>query len=190
MRFYLRRMTEMAQMTEQGGAKPDHMTHLCGNALVAKTHPRITLRGKLDSLLAFALLAQRTALDLGEKTLAAQLGDILACVRAVLTAEITEKPLVPPRFFGLDAETIHARSHDSNTFFGVHFPRPAAEQGTLCLWLNLLRTQVRETELAAAHAFSEVSGYTRADIPHALNRLSSAVYLLYLSALTKKEISI
>ena len=35
--------------------KPEHMTQLCGNRLVSKTHPRIVFRGKLDSLIAKAL---------------------------------------------------------------------------------------------------------------------------------------
>ena len=32
--------------------KPEEMTHLRGNLLVSKTHPRIAFRGQLDSLLA------------------------------------------------------------------------------------------------------------------------------------------
>lgn len=32
------------------GEKPEHMTHLRGNLLVPKTHPRIAFRGQLDSL--------------------------------------------------------------------------------------------------------------------------------------------
>ena len=33
-----------------GREKPEEMTHLRGNLLVKKTHPRIAFRGKLDSL--------------------------------------------------------------------------------------------------------------------------------------------
>ena len=36
--------------------KPEHMTQLEGNVLVPKTHPRITFRGKLDTLQAQAIL--------------------------------------------------------------------------------------------------------------------------------------
>ncbi|MCD8499300.1 MAG: ATP-binding protein, partial [Clostridiales bacterium] len=38
--------------------KPEHMTHLHGNVLVPKNHPRIVFRGKLDSLQAQIVLAQ------------------------------------------------------------------------------------------------------------------------------------
>ena len=41
--------------------KPEHMTHLHGNVLVFKDHPRIAFRGMIDLLEAEILLAQRTA---------------------------------------------------------------------------------------------------------------------------------
>ena len=47
--------------------------------------------------------------------------------------------------------------------------------GETALELNCLRTQVREAELAAAAAFGE----GREDILRCLNRLSSAVYILF-----------
>ena len=46
---------------EHYSSKPEHMTHLYGNCLVPKNHPRIILRGKLDSLEAAILWAQATA---------------------------------------------------------------------------------------------------------------------------------
>ena len=42
--------------------KPEEMTHLRGNLLVSKTHPRIAFRGQLDSLLAEILLLQSLSL--------------------------------------------------------------------------------------------------------------------------------
>ena len=53
-------------------------------------------------------------------------------------------------------------------------PQPA--DSPAILQLNRLRTQIRETELAAAAAF----GRDREDILRALNRLSSLVYILML----------
>ena len=38
--------------------KPEHMTHLHSNVLVAKTHPRIRFRGRMDALEAELLLCQ------------------------------------------------------------------------------------------------------------------------------------
>ena len=39
----------------ENGVKPEHMTHLNKSTLVPKTHPRIRLRGKLDSFEALLL---------------------------------------------------------------------------------------------------------------------------------------
>ena len=44
--------------------------------------------------------------------------------------------------------------------------------------LNQLRTDVRETEVAAASAFHTGAKYTRGDIIEELNRMSSAVHIL------------
>ena len=52
---------------------------------------------------------------------------------------------------------------------------PEASDGETIAHLNRLRCQVRETELAAAAAFPNGQ---REDLVQALNRMSSAVYLL------------
>ena len=38
--------------------KPEHMTHLHGDVLVSKTHPRIAFRGAMDQLEAELILCQ------------------------------------------------------------------------------------------------------------------------------------
>ena len=45
--------------------KPEHMTHLAGDVLVEKTHPRIAFRGGIDALEAALLLAGREAREAG-----------------------------------------------------------------------------------------------------------------------------
>ena len=51
--------------------------------------------------------------------------------------------------------------------------------GTVLLRLNRCRCMAREAELAAAEAFTDREGSpTRTDLLKAMNRLSSAVYLL------------
>ena len=52
--------------------KPEHMTNLDATRLVAKTHPRIALRGKLDSLEADILLVQTTAAERGDSMTASR----------------------------------------------------------------------------------------------------------------------
>ena len=56
---------------------------------------------------------------------------------------------------------------------------PSAEDGTVIARLNRARCAARETELAAAAAFTDRDGNpTRVDILRALNRMSSMLYLL------------
>ena len=50
--------------------------------------------------------------------------------------------------------------------------------GKICVALNALRTQVRETELCAVNAFSK-NPDEHLDIVEGLNRLSSCVYILF-----------
>ena len=57
--------------------KPEHMTQLFGNVLVAKDHPRIHFRGKLDSLQALVVLDQVQIAEGGCQKLVDDLGNIL-----------------------------------------------------------------------------------------------------------------
>ncbi|MBQ3109244.1 MAG: hypothetical protein IJC67_06480, partial [Clostridia bacterium] len=50
---------------EEMSDKPEDMTHLNGNVLVPKTHPRIEFRGRLDSLQARILALQLAAQEHG-----------------------------------------------------------------------------------------------------------------------------
>lgn len=162
--------------------KPEDMTHIKGNLLVKKSHPRIAFRGKLDSLEADILLAQVVAHKSGNDSLVSKLGECLTYVRDILAAEVKEIPLEDATLFGLDKDEIRVRSHNPETFFAVAHPVPCYEMGEVFLTLNKLRTSVRDTELCAVRAF----GGKRADIVLALNRLSSAVYVLELELLSKK----
>ena len=53
--------------------KPEHMTHLNGEFLVPKDHPRILFRGKMDTLESELILCQ-----LADKSLEGPVGEILA----------------------------------------------------------------------------------------------------------------
>ena len=56
--------------------KPEHMTHLKGNILVNKDHPRIAFRGWIDALEAEILLTQQTAAGEGLRALAVALEEV------------------------------------------------------------------------------------------------------------------
>lgn len=159
--------------------KPEDMTHLRGNILVMKSHPRVAFRGKIDSLQADVICLQTvTAEECPEMT--ADLGDVLALLRSIMAAEVKDEPLNFSTLFGMDDRQLHRASHDIKGTLGIDHPTPDYRMGRLCAELNRLRTRVRETELAAVKAFSNASGEcTRKDIVKALNRMSSAVYILF-----------
>ncbi|MDR1657623.1 MAG: cobalamin adenosyltransferase [Deltaproteobacteria bacterium] len=159
--------------------KPEAMTHLTGRRLVAKNHPVIIWRGRLDSLCASIINAQLTGIDCGREDFVSDLEEILEFVRALLPAELRGKPVPQFLLAGLDAQAVRERSHNPQKFFGHSHMKSTCRMGPLPVALNLLRTMVRETELAAATAFIDSDGHcSREDIVMALNRLSSLFYVL------------
>ena len=150
--------------------KPEHMTHLSGDILVEKTHPRIAFRGKLDTLEGELLLTIHNAPQLRSK-----LEDILALAREIMACDVLEKPLNRDSLCGMTEAELRRRSHFPQEYYGQPHFMPSAEDGINVLLLNRLRCSVRETELAAARAYP---GSTRTDLLRALNRMSSTVYLL------------
>lgn len=159
-------------------AKPENMTHLRGNLLVSKLHPRIALRGKFDSLMASIISVQLTAAESGKEKLAEDLEELLSYLRFMLAAEVKDEPLKPMRLLGMNSEEIRHCSHHVKEHFGINHPIPSYRMGKICVALNALRTQVRETELCAVNAFSK-NPDEHLDIVEGLNRLSSCVYILF-----------
>lgn len=171
---------------EQVSKKPEDMTHLYGNVLVKKDHPRIAFRGKLDSLEAKILTAQQIAEGEKRPDLAAVLEEVLDFVKQILRSEVRAEILKDIRLLGLDGDEIRHMSHHVEEYFGIPHPTPGYQMGKLCVALNSLRTAVRETELQAVHALGdEPKGGP--EIVEGLNRLSSFVYLLFCGELTGKR---
>ena len=158
--------------------KPEHMTQLRGELLVPKTHPSIKLRGKLDSLEALLLQGIAQARELGREQCAAGLQDCFNLAQAIMAAEVKEQALPSWSLLGLDSAALRHASHNPRDWAGIPYPTPHAGMSALCLALNFLRTQVRECERAACEALAH-----RTDMIEALNRMSSAVYLLFLKEL-------
>jgi ethanolamine utilization cobalamin adenosyltransferase len=159
--------------------KPERLTHLSGNRLIGKDSGRIRFRGLIDSLEAAVIEAQVLAISLGREEFCAFLGEVLGSLRAVLSAEVNEKPFNPPELFGLSAEELHRQSHDVKGSFGIAHPVPDYRMGPLAARLNSLRTHIREAELLAVRVFPPEGPESREDIILVLNRLSSALYWLF-----------
>jgi ethanolamine utilization cobalamin adenosyltransferase len=168
-------------------SKPSHLTQVDATHFGAKNTPRMRLRGKLDSIHALALLAGARAAEDGDGELACELASVAAYCREVMSAEYLGRPVAPLVLAGRDETALHRATHDPRAVFGIDHLVPAIGDPEALLWLNHLRCAVREAELAALDAFPPEAEITaaRASLAHALNRLSSGVYLLALLCAVK-----
>ena len=154
--------------------KPEHMTHLNGDVLVRKDHPRIIFRGKMDTLEAELILCQ-----LADPALATLVGEVLALARHLIRCEVLEEPVKWETLCGLTEEEQRKRSHFPQDYYGQPHFMPSAADGAVIARLNRARCAAREAELAAVAAFCDREGNpTRTDILRALNRMSSMIYIL------------
>lgn len=154
--------------------KPEHMTHLNAQMLVPKTHPRIALRGKMDSLEAELLLCAAE-----HPMLSKDLKEILTLARRLMRCEVLEEPVGEIRLCGLSEQEQRQRSHFPQKYYDQPHFMPEIGDALPLLRLNRCRCLCREAELAAVRAFSREDGtLLREDIPKALNRMSSMLYLL------------
>lgn len=167
-----------AQTGRETYCKGEGMTHLRGNLLVPKTHPQIAFRGKLDTMMAMIMHLQIVAQEQGQMGIVSDLNELLEFSHGILAAEVKDEPLKEVKMLGMDSEQIRYNSQQVKKVFGIDHPIPNYKMGKLCVELNRLRTQIRETELAAAQAFYCGGSYSRPDIIEALNRMSSCVYIL------------
>ena len=155
--------------------KPEQMTHLRGNILVPKTHKRIILRGKTDTLEAEILLAQQES----PEPFRQELGQILAFVRSLMRCEVMEEPVEEQKVLGLSPDEIREHSHHPDKYYGQGHFMPKVQDGKALLQINRARCAARETELAAVAAFLTENGEpARKDLIRAYNRVSSLLYIL------------
>ena len=148
--------------------KPERMTHLFSDVLVEKTHPRIVLRGMMDALEAELLLCMAEA-PKWEK----ELGEILDLARKILQKEVLGQPLEDAPLCGLSMEELRSHSHRPQEFYGQPHFMPCVGDGAVVLRLNKVRAVARRAELSAVAAVPD-----REDILRAMNRISSALYIL------------
>lgn len=169
--------------------KPALLTHLDNHVLVMKTHPRIVLRGKLDSCICYCVSVQ---CDMAKSDMASEtallrnfMSDIRSYLGQVLQAEVTGQALPAPNLGGISSETLHRWSHHPLKYLGHDHMLPDVIYGPLVAKLNILRSHIRELELATLEAFSHHAPHQinlvdikGGDIVAGLNRLSSAVYVV------------
>jgi ethanolamine utilization cobalamin adenosyltransferase len=147
--------------------KPEHMTHLNGDVLVPKTHPRIRFRGMVDLLEAELLLC-------GPET-----REILELARRLIRCDVLEEPVGEFTLYGLTQTQQRQHSHFPQEHYGIPHFMPDYTDPRQVLALNRCRSICRQAELAAVDAFSDRDGnLVRTDIVQALNRMSSMLYIL------------
>lgn len=172
-----------AKLTE----KPEHMTHLRGNLLVFKDHPRIAFRGAIDSLEAEIIMTQIVAEKKQLSQMIKDLEEIIKFIRNLLRCEVSGEPVGEFKLQGLDAKELREHSHHPSQYYGMRHFLPNYNQGEMVAYLNKLRTLTRETELIAYKAFKDEYGQTkREDIIKSLNRLSSLFWIMMFKYLTGK----
>ena len=171
------------------GKKPEALTHLNATTFVAKNDVRIVFRGRVDSAIAQAVLLQTEWQCASvHMTLQGMLADIRAGLGNVLRSETLGEPMPAIVMGEFDETQIHAISHKPLKHLGHDHIVPALEHGLAVARLNLLRTIIREAEVAGAQAFiNKDFSIERADVLQALNRLSSAVYVLMLICWTHEK---
>ncbi len=154
--------------------KPEYMTHLHGDVLVSKTHPRIRFRGAMDSLQAQLLWCCRYV----QGDTAGALEQLLSRAAKIIACEVMGEPLPDEPLWGLDEKQLRERSHRPQDFYGQPHFMPQRADSEAVLALNRCRCACREAELAAAQAFVTEQGAQRQDLLQALNRMSSLLYIL------------
>ncbi len=164
------RLLSGAVLTE----KPEYMTHLNGDVLVPKTHPRIRFRGAVDNLEAALLLCQKAVPERQK-----ELQEILDLARRLISCDVLGEPVGEFMLCGLSEQEQRKRSHLPQDYYGIPHFMPNCTDPQAVLELNRVRGLARSTELAAMDAFSDRDGIpTRPDILQALNRMSSMLYIL------------
>jgi ethanolamine utilization cobalamin adenosyltransferase len=168
------------QLCHQPAAqKPEGMTHLNAHELVAKNDPRLRLRAQLDAAIAQAVWLQVELRESEELT--AWLADIRSVLGQVMRADVLGEVLDGFAIGGLDDGVLHRLSHAPLKYLGHDHLVPEQAHGRACVLLNLLRAKVREVEVTAAEVFIGAGHrLQRKDLLHALNRLSSALYVAML----------
>ncbi|QIB70439.1 ATP-binding protein [Aminipila butyrica] len=160
--------------------KPEHMCQLSGNLLVAKCHPRILFRGKLDSIQSQIILDQARMVDLGASLKVVEdLNSVLLAMQNIMRCDVLDQELEAGLVLGLTSKELHDRSHDPMKFFGIkQMIMPNYTMGTAYALLNQLRAAIREVEVAAVTAYYQNGKCIRSDIVQELNRLSSALHVM------------
>lgn len=163
--------------------KPDHLTQLDDGHFASKTNPRVILRGRIDSLHALVMLTAAIARRFELPELAKNLDTMAAYCREIMSAEYQMRPPAPFSVMGKSQDELHEISHWPDKYLGISHIVPGPQDHEIIHWLNVLRTQCREVEIVALQILPQLDAPQQipgGGLATALNRLSSAIYVLEL----------
>ena len=164
-------------------SKPEHMTQIDAGHFAAKTSPRLIFRGRIDSLHAIVMLTASISRKFELPELAKNLDTLAAYCREIMSAEYNFRPVAALVMMGKNENELHEISHWPEKQVGIPHLVPCPRDHEVIHWLNFLRSQSREVEIVALQAFPTTELDTTSvgfSLAHALNRLSSAIYVLEL----------
>ena len=155
--------------------KPEHMTHLNGEILVPKTHPRICFRGVMDTLEAELILAETECTGQAAR----DVRQVLDFAREIVASDVLETGVERKTLCGLTWEEVRKHSHFPQEYYRQPHFMPNAADGKAIARLNRARCAARAAELWGNFAFQDREGRpTRQDLLLGLNRISSMLYIL------------
>ena len=155
--------------------KPEHMTHLNGEILVPKTHPRICFRGAMDTLEAELILAETECTGQAAR----DVRQVLDFAREIVASDVLETGVERKTLCGLTWEEVRKHSHFPQEYYRQPHFMPNAADGKAIARLNRARCAARAAELWGNFAFQDREGRpTRQDLLLGLNRISSMLYIL------------
>lgn len=162
--------------------KPEYMTQIHGNVLVKKDDKRIIFRGAIDSFQSRWLVLMKDLDEIKNAKLKKDLESIEKFIKKILVSEVIGEALVNIEVLEKTLDEIREISHNPKKYFNKeHLFGISSKDSYLVIKLNEMRTLSRELEIKGVEAFVKENGtIERRDILLALNRLSSAIYIVML----------
>lgn len=163
--------------------KPEYMTQIDGNVLVAKNSKQIRFRGKMDTFLADLLLTTKElVLSFPNEKFVKDMESIIKFLQNIIVAEKLDKILENQVL--LDSKTIRdikeILENPKNYFKKGHLLEVSLESDLAIHKLNKLRFLARELEVEAINYLVEDYKVNRKDLLEAFNILSDVIYLVIL----------
>ena len=159
--------------------KPEHATHLKGNLLVFKDHPRIAFRGYIDLLEAEIVLCQQACVQ--EDTASWPWSwKVLGFVRRFIGSTFWMSLWEEVRLCGYSPAELQEYSHYPEKHFGQpHFMLSYTDSPAVAA-VNKVRAVVRQAELAAYQAFRDENGAVARGGHHFGGSTASSLFWIFM----------